>query len=590
MTQHVDIILDEISYTRADYTAMRAYVQRVPIQIIADRYYAEDCPQLKNGLERFLIDMRNDLLERAIENNPHFAEILKSARQGGNMTVKALEILVKAADAPKALPQLGDAISMWFRPKTVIALRHENLKTLADLVCIITRRGANWWRAIPRIGRLRANVIQTWITKNSSTLGEISIVEPDPSTIVELAIDPGRPSQLVPIERMILPLEFDGSFGINRSPMFCYLQAKNDKDALLAYLTRFIDQPHTFRAYRKELERFLLWCVIVRKKPMSSLLVDDCEAYKSFLVDPIDTFIGEKVARNSSRWKPFTKDKMSTKSQKQALLIIRACFKYLVDVRYLSGNPWIVVKDPSVTEEINPIQIERALSEDLWEKVVAHLETKTKLSSNSQDRIAFAAILLMGDSGLRRQEVAIATRDNLNLYDAEQKIYTLKVRGKGNKNRLVPVSERTVDAIKAHWRDRHLDFDTIRDNTPLLSPLIIPRHNAAIRKHEINMKSGYSADALYPLVMQTWKSIKNIDGLEESFSIDDLDKLTNTSPHAFRHTFGTLAVEADMPLDVVQHILGHASSTTTGIYVKTKEKRMVGAAAKFFNKTKDGIL
>lgn len=587
MTQNVDIVLDEIAYTRADYTAMRAYVQRVPVQIIADRYYTDDSPQLKNGLERFLIDMRNDLLERASENNPHFAEILKSARQGGTMTVKALNILVKAADAPKAVPQLADSISMWFRPKTVIALRHENLKTLADLVGIINRRGASWWRATPRIGRLRANVIMSWITKNSATLGEVSIVEPDPSTLVELFIDPSRPSQLVPIERMILPLASDGSFGINRSPMFCYLQAKNDKDALLSYLTRFIDQPHTFRAYRKELERFLLWCVMVRKKAMSSLLVDDCEAYKSFLLDPIDTFIGEKVARISSRWKPFTKDKMSAKSQKQALLIIRACFKYLVDVRYLGGNPWIVVKDPSVTEEINPMKIERALSEDLWERVITHLEGKAKLESNSQERIAFAAILLMGDSGLRRHEVANATRDNLNLYDAEQKIFTLKVRGKGNKNRLVPVSERTVNAIKAHWKDRKLDCDAIRDSTPLLSPLVIPRHDAAISKHETNKKSGYAADALYPLVMQTWKSIKNIDGLEESFSIDDLDKLSNSSPHAFRHTFGTLAVEADMPLDVVQHILGHASSTTTGIYVKTKEKRMVGAAAKFFNKMKE---
>jgi site-specific recombinase XerD len=587
MSQHTNVVLSEISYTRADYTAIRAYVQRVPIHIIADRYYSEESPQLKNGLERFLIDMRDDLVERAVEHNPHFSEVLKGARQGGNMTVKALEILIKAADAPKAIPQLADPISMWFRPKTVVALRHENIRTISDLVHIIQRRGANWWRPIPRVGQLRAKVIVSWLSKHSSTLGQVTVDEPIFSSVVELTLDPNRPSQLVPIERILLPTEFSGRFGINRSPHFCYIQADNDKDALLSYLYRFTDQPHTFRCYRKELERFLLWSVMVQKKPMSSLFVDDCEAYKAFLREPIYTFTGPKVARTSSRWKPFIEETMSAKSQKQALLIIRACFKYLVDVRYLAGNPWVVVKDPSVTEEINSIQIERALSEDLWEKVITHLESKTKLKSNSQVRIALAAILLMGDSGLRRHEVAGATRGNLKLYDAEHKIFTLKVHGKGNKNRLVPVSERTVNAIKAHWKDRNLNFDALNDSTPLLGPLVIPRHEAAINKHESNKISGYSADALYPLVMQTWRNIKNIDGLEETFTLDDIDKLINSSPHAFRHTFGTLAVEAEMPLDVVQHILGHASSTTTGIYVKTKEKRMVTAATKFFNKVRN---
>jgi integrase len=85
-------------------------------------------------------------------------------------------------------------------------------------------------------------------------------------------------------------------------------------------------------------------------------------------------------------------------------------------------------------------------------------------------------------------------------------------------------------------------------------------------------------------MMQTWKSVKNLEGLGESFSLDDIDKLANSSPHAFRHTFGTLAIEAGMPIDVTQSIMGHASPTTTGIYIRTKEKRMVSEAAKFFGK------
>ncbi|MBC3809648.1 tyrosine-type recombinase/integrase [Undibacterium seohonense] len=587
MTQHAEIVLQEMTFTRTDFAAMRAYAQKIPIQTIASSYYSEDSPQLDLGLERFLIEMRNALVERAIQHNPHFAEILKGARQGGSLTVKALDILIKAADAPKATPQLTDAISKWFRPKTVVALRSEGLLTLSDLINMIYRRGGGWWRSIPRIGKMRADVVTKWINTHSETLGNVVVVESSTTNLIQLTLDPNRPSELVPIDRLGLPSEYSGTFGINRSPSFCYIQANNDKDALLAYLTRFADQPHTFRAYRKELERFLLWSVMVQRKPMSSLLVDDCEDYKVFLRAPLPSFTGMKVPRSSSRWKPFTEEQMSAKSQKHAILVIRACFKYLVDVRYLAGNPWSVVKDPSVTQEVNPIRIERALTDDLWERVVEYLQENANESTKVQERIALAALLLMGDSGLRRQEVANSQRHKLKLYNHEHMIYTLEVHGKGNKNRLVPVSVRTVDAIKAHWKDRNIDFDTHREETPLLSPITIPRHKAALKKHEERRIEGYSGDSLYPVIMRTWKKIQNIDGLAETFSIDDIDKLATSSPHAYRHTFGTLAVEAGMPLDVAQAILGHASSATTGIYVRTKEKRMVGEAAKFFGKKND---
>lgn len=591
MTQHTDIVLPESSYTRADYAAMRAYVQRIPIHFIADRYYMEDSPQVRIGLERFLIGMRDDLVERAIEHNPHFADILKNARQGGTLTVKALDILIKAADAPKSIPHLNDPISKWFRPKTVMALRSENIATTADLVKLINRRGASWWRSIPRIGALRAKVITQWINANSITLGEVSITDEVRTSAREIEISPARPSTMVPIEAVLLPIELDGAHGINRCQNFCFIQARDDRDALLAYLQRFSSTPDTFRSYRKELERLLLWSIIIQRKPLSSLLVDDCESYKSFLVNPAPTFIGLKVPRTSSRWKPFDETKIAPKSQKRALGIIRACFKYLVDVRYLAGNPWVVVKDPSVTEEIHPIKIERALPQDLWEQVVAHLQEQAKLDSHAQDRIALAAMLLMGDSGMRRHEVAKATRNKLRLHQlrsngSEQTIYTLEVNGKGNKNRLVPVSERTISALKLHFADRKINFDEVSDSSPLLSPLIIPSHQAAIEKHERLGLSGYSRDSLYPIIARVWKNLRKINTEISHFSVEDLDRLAKTSPHAFRHTFGTLSLETEMPIDVIQSILGHASITTTGIYSKTREKRMLGEALKFFNGSK----
>ncbi len=591
MTQNTHVVLTPITYTRADYTALRAHVLKIPLARIADLYYSEDSPQLAHGLERYLIDMRNDLIERAIVNNPAFADILKGARQGGAVTTKALDILVKAADVPVAQPQLHQPVAQWFRPKTAAVLRDEGIVQLSDLLAFIKRRGPGWWRSIPRIGAKRADVIASWLRQHSKSLGELSIQRFSVEVpAIAVVLDPLHADQLAPLGRFAVPSKYDGSAGINRSSKFCFIQADNDLRAVEFYLARFEDKAHTFRAYRKELERFLLWAIMVRQKPMSSLLVDDCEAYKLFLQAPSPAFVGDKAARFTDRWRPFTKTPMTAKSQKQAIIILRAAFDYFVRVRYLGGNPWSAVIDPKVTEEVHDIQIERALSEEFWQLVVTQLEQRASVPENSQDRAALAAILLLGDSGLRREEAAGSRRSALKPSPWAASVSTLRVVGKRNKKRDVPVSARTLDALRAHWTDRHLDFDAppiaagnvlACNDVPLIGPLVVPRHLAAIERHEKQTGNGYTADGLYKLIKSALKRLEHAL-LEHGISPRDFAQLETTSPHAFRHTFGTLSVAEGMPLDVAQSILGHVSAATTSIYVRAKDKRIAEEAAKYF--------
>jgi hypothetical protein len=88
---------------------------------------------------------------------------------------------------------------------------------------------------------------------------------------------------LAPLERLAVPHALSGAAGENRSSAFCYIQAHHDLDAMGAYLNRFRDQPKTLRAYSNELERFLVWAVVLCGKALSDLKVTDCEAYKDFL-------------------------------------------------------------------------------------------------------------------------------------------------------------------------------------------------------------------------------------------------------------------------------------------------------------------
>ena len=73
---------------------------------------------------------------------------------------------------------------------------------------------------------------------------------------------------LAPLERLAVPHALSGADGENRSTAFCYIQAQHDLDAVRAYLNRYRDQPKTLRAYTKELERFLLWAVVLRGKAL----------------------------------------------------------------------------------------------------------------------------------------------------------------------------------------------------------------------------------------------------------------------------------------------------------------------------------
>jgi site-specific recombinase XerD len=565
MTQHTDVALPELTYNRTDYTALRAYVLKIPIQRIADLYYTEDSPQVEQGLERWLIAMRNALVERAIEHNPAFAEILKGARQGGAITDKALDILIKAADMPRPAPSRLQPLAQWFRPKTARALKDEGVQTLGDLVDLIVRRGPGWWRSIPRIGAGRAAAILRWLRQWPNHLGEIDLDGAHAAPVADFGLlpvlDPTKRRDVAPFGTFQLPAWLSGLQGANRSPAFCFISARTDLEAINAYLTRYRGQTHTERAYRKELERFILWCALVACKPMSSLLVDDCDAYKNFLRAPLSEFCGPRAPRTSKRWKPFAEGAMSADSQKYAVQVLRSMFDWLVKVRYLAGNPWAAVKDPVVVQQ----------AEDM------------------QDRVALAAILLMGDSGLRRAEVAGARRHNLKPSRHASAVWMLSVLGKRSTVRKVPVSTDTLSALRAHWRDRGLDFDGQADDLPLLAPIIVPRTEKAQVKHVEEAGHGYHPESLYRLVTGALRRVREHAAAHLSegsalLTIEEISQLRKTSPHAFRHTFGTLAVEDEMPLVVVQEILGHKSASTTSIYVKAKEKRIAEAAEDYYSR------
>jgi integrase len=168
-------------------------------------------------------------------------------------------------------------------------------------------------------------------------------------------------------------------------------------------------------------------------------------------------------------------------------------------------------------------------------------------------------------------------------------VWTLTIIGKRRKLRTVPVSGATHAALRTHWADRGRDFDDPRAQGPLIAPLWIPATHTALERHDANSDKtdqkdevAYTVDALGRLVRRAMQRLTKESAALTAFSADDLVQLANTSAHAFRHTFGTRAVAREMPTDVVQAILGHASLQTTSIYVRAERQRMLAAAARYY--------
>lgn len=147
----------------------------------------------------------------------------------------------------------------------------------------------------------------------------------------------------------------------------------------------------------------------------------------------------------------------------------------------------------------------------------------------------FLLVSLLGLNGLRVSEAVKASVDDLSVSGGHR---TLHVVRKGRKRGVVPLAPIVVEAID--------DFLAGRDEGPLL-----PRLHC----------SGAVLDPLAPISRQTaWERVK---ALAEWVGVNP-----DLSPHSLRRSFVTLALQDGAPLHQVQLAVGHASPTTTMIYMK----------------------
>ncbi|AZU59777.1 integrase (plasmid) [Ralstonia solanacearum] len=563
--------------TRAEYAALRAWLQGLRPLAVASRWLSADSDAEWTEAEavRALKALRATLAQLALRHDREPLARLLAAGTHGAAAVDTLLIGLRELERlGSPAPAMSHEVRLWFAAPLARRLANAGVRTLGELMALANDYGRSWWHRVPRVGRHAAATVVRTLVAAEATLGRLGAhVTGAPLPVPRLAppLSPDAP-RAVPLEAMRLPVLLDGSTGANRGMAGrCRIDADHDYAAIQTWLSLWPAGSSTWRAYRKEAERFLAWAILERGRAFSDLLTDDCLAYRAFLAQPArgPRWDGPPVARNLPGWRPF-QGALAPRSRAYAEQVLAALCAWLVGRHYLDSDPWDGVPALRVAEPA--IDIERAVPEPIWQVLVPWLEEQA--GSDAQWRTIRATVVLLRDSGMRIFEAAGAGRAGLRPLAGDGPLWgELRIVGKRTRARMVPVSRRAYEALVAHWRDRGAEHAA---DGPLLVPAeadTLPRARAKAEAGRV----GYSDRGLRKLVDRAAAAFR---AYLEQVHPDLVAQAHHLHPHAFRHAFGTAATEADVPVDVVQSYLGHASPSTTAIYNKAGARRRQREIAK----------
>jgi len=263
---------------------------------------------------------------------------------------------------------------------------------------------------------------------------------------------------------------------------------------------------HTIRAYLGDVLTFLIW---VNEADISDIDTKKFSEYLYFIdkLNYTKTTIARKIAS------------------------IRAFYRFLYREEIIDFNPTDSIRGPKRTKNLPDF-----LSDDEIETILANVKILTP--SGYRNRVIFE---LLWVSGMRISELSGLNYENLNLDNNE-----ITVFGKGAKERIVLIPDRTKDALKNYIEN--VSDMICKTEKKGSDPLFINNHGFRLQNQSIR------------------KALKEV--------VSRIELSKNVTPHVFRHSFATRLLEHGADLRVVQELLGHASIANTQIYTHVSIQRL----------------
>jgi len=220
---------------------------------------------------------------------------------------------------------------------------------------------------------------------------------------------------------------------------------------------------------------------------------------------------------------------LSSSSLARRLSSVKAFFKFLKSENLISKDPAEILESPHLTKKLPD-----TLSTEEVEALLGAPETKTSAGLRDQ-----AMLELLYGTGLRVSELVC-----LRLSDLDLQVGYLRTMGKGSKERVTPIGEPAIDAVKSYCISGRPDYLKGRSS----SYLFLTRRGTRMTRQ------GF------------WKLLKSY--------VRKVNIRKTVSPHTLRHAFATHLLENGADLRSVQMMLGHSDISTTQIYTHILDERM----------------
>ena len=235
---------------------------------------------------------------------------------------------------------------------------------------------------------------------------------------------------------------------------------------------------------------------------------------------------------------------MAPTSQARIISGIRSFFGFLVMERIIEDNPADFLESPKLGRKLPEV-----LNHEEIEGMIEAIDLSNEFGHRNK-----AIIEVLYGCGLRVSELVSLLCSNLYFDDG-----FIKVLGKGNKERLVPIGQSAQEAVK--WY-----MEGTRNQQPI--------KNASRDIVFLNNRGGGLSRVMVFLMI---KKVADSAGIKKSIS-----------PHTFRHSFATALVEGGADLRAVQQMLGHESITTTEIYTHLDRRYLLEVVEKYHPRSRQG--
>lgn len=268
-------------------------------------------------------------------------------------------------------------------------------------------------------------------------------------------------------------------------------------------------------------------------------------------VEARNLWLGELSTNGASPWtiRNYTtatdasgvKRKRSQSTMSSFATALRSFFTWCIETEKIERNPMARVKRPK-----QPIRVPKAMGAEQCQHL---LDAAGKSRSPERDTL----IVLLGlTMGLRLAEIA-GVRP-VDFHPALEEPTHLRVVGKGNKERRVPIPQIVRDALAAWMPVR--DAQLARWGAPAETLFLSQR-----------VRGDGSLDVTRETVGQVFERAVKAAGLKQK----------GRRAHVTRHSFATLVLEAGTDIVTVAELLGHSSIAVTNVYVKANPERMMAA-------------